>query len=244
MLGNNPVSRDVSGEDFEQGYFQSERVEVEGDGRAILKRNSGFDSFSDDEYWEGQDKTAFAEADAYEVAKEMGYEDLVPPTRLRVERGQYHSIQLWVEDSDTLANKVRYGDGPPTVPAEQVKALMILDAVVGNADRHEQNLLVDRNNNLVGIDHGLSFTGSRPPNREVFRAQGSFRTYIFNKIRTGPFSFTDEDRERVRRVRNNVDILDLIRSDFGDAEADAFRARCDELINYGDEYIDYGGNLE
>lgn len=88
------------------------------------------------------------EAAAWELAKLVGLEDLVPPTVKRtLVGGKDVSIQLWSEgatakqDYDGIRDRVRAA---------------AFDYVIGNEDRHRENWLSSQNGKIVLIDNGLS----------------------------------------------------------------------------------------
>jgi hypothetical protein len=99
---------------------------------------------------------ASSERGAYIVAELLGF-DNVPPTVLREIDGDKGSLQLWIEDAESLAELgARRGPLPPRF-TEQMAAIAALDKLVYNVDRHPRNILVGRDGTLWMIDHTQAF---------------------------------------------------------------------------------------
>ncbi len=112
-----------------------------------------------------------------EVARSFGW-DLVPPTTWR-EEGPFGAgmCQVWVEavDADPVGlfaqgqvpggwrevAEGRDADGSTIVlahePSTSMQRLVILDALVNNADRKGGHILRRADGSLAGIDHGVTF---------------------------------------------------------------------------------------
>jgi len=90
------------------------------------------------------------EAAAYEVAKVVGMDDLVPPTVVREVNGKEGSLQLFCSGVPAMAHRPlgRY-DGE--VDSKRAAAF---DFIMGNTDRHLGNWLV-KGDKLRLIDNGL-----------------------------------------------------------------------------------------
>jgi hypothetical protein len=105
------------------------------------------------------DRTAYLrEAAAYEVAKIVGMEDLVPATVVREIDGELGSVQEFIADADSdhgmydTEDIMDVGDFP-----DDVVRAAAFDFVIGNTDRHSGNWLIKKNGKVVLIDNGLSF---------------------------------------------------------------------------------------
>lgn len=93
------------------------------------------------------------EVAASDVARILGFGDLVPPTAFRAHAGRDGSLQQFVPDAmeaRTLTDHYRY-DGD-----DDAARAAVFDYLIGNTDRHPGNWLV-RNGKLALIDNGLSF---------------------------------------------------------------------------------------
>lgn len=124
------------------------RVELEGVSAAcVYKPIAG-----ERPLWDFPDGTlAFREVAAYLVSESTGW-DLVPPTVLR--DGPYGTgmCQLWV-DVDEQVDVVALSRS--THP--DLARMVVLDAVINNADRKGGHLLPWPSGHVQGIDHGVCF---------------------------------------------------------------------------------------
>jgi len=97
-----------------------------------------------------------SEVAAYELDRllEMG---MVPPTVERRIEGDRRSIQLWVENTQSL--KKLEGQTAPDIGAwnRQVYRQRIFDDLIINDDRNAGNILVDQAWNVILIDHSRAF---------------------------------------------------------------------------------------
>ena len=93
------------------------------------------------------------EVAAWQLAKNLGpeYSSLVAPCVLTSINGKLGSIDYGVSGKDL------HTAGVTGVPAGQMRAVAFFDALVGNQDRHPQNVLVD-NRGVSLIDHGYAFS--------------------------------------------------------------------------------------
>jgi len=93
------------------------------------------------------------ETAAYVVSRALGW-DLVPPTVLREGSRGLGSVQFFVQhDADqhyfTVQANARF--------APTLRRLALFDAITNNADRKSGHCLIDADNRLWAIDHGLCF---------------------------------------------------------------------------------------
>lgn len=102
--------------------------------------------------WDFPDGTlCYREVLAYHVSQALGWE-LVPATVLRDGPHGIGSLQLFVEH-DPAVNYFSLDDRY----VAQLQRFAMFDALINNADRKGGHLLLDRNDKLWGIDHGLAF---------------------------------------------------------------------------------------
>jgi len=192
--------------------------------------------------WDFPDGTlAGREVATFLVSEATGWA-LVPPTVLRdgpLGRGM---CQLWIESRDpsALVDVVprarvpagwlpvlegRGGSGEAVVVAhaddDRLRRLAVLDAVVNNADRKGGHLLLDDEDHLYGVDHGI-----------CFHREDKLRTVLWGWAGE---PLTDETVEVLRRLRADLDgalgedlALHLTRR-----EVTAARARVDRLLRTG-----------
>lgn len=120
----------------------------------------------------------------------IGRSGLGPFTWDREELG---SIQEWVDGRNT----------EPPAPAD-IMRMGILDAVVGNLDRHRGNHLITAAGHLVAIDHGLSFT------RDPIGPNGvpSLRSWAMAEMTSG--ALTNAEQEAVALRLERINIPDLL----------------------------------
>lgn len=89
---------------------------------------------------------------AYLMDKHMGGITNVPETVIRdaPPRGGRSMVHRWV-DGETLVTKWH------DIPKNRVNDFAFYDSVIGNLDRHKGNVLIGKNNSVIGIDHGMAF---------------------------------------------------------------------------------------
>lgn len=69
------------------------------------------------------------------------------------------SCQRFVPDATTMGRKIIRGESTDSIDKDDLKRLAILDIIIGNQDRHLDNILISENH-AIGIDHGLSMSRS------------------------------------------------------------------------------------
>ncbi|MEM1246729.1 MAG: hypothetical protein AAGK22_10165 [Acidobacteriota bacterium] len=98
---------------------------------------------------------------AYELSQLLEL-NRVPPTVLRTIDGQEGTVQLWIEGAKTDAALIQ-SPGPESGNAGlrhlQKQVMLVFDNLVYNFDRHQNNMLFDRDQRLWFIDHTRSFRG-------------------------------------------------------------------------------------
>lgn len=123
-----------------RGFFESQRVHIEDDGYAIRKPDtSHFDIKS----------LSKREAFADDVDELLGT-NIVPTTVWR--ESDNASFQEMIDDCKPACAAASGW----VVDPEDFGKQGLLDAVLGNTDRHDGNFLITRSGKLVSIDHGLS----------------------------------------------------------------------------------------
>jgi len=100
---------------------------------------------------------------AYRLDKYLGL-NMVPPTVERRFRGNRGSLQLWVEAEMSYGQMVeRKLKVPPAKITDWNRAVSLqrlFDNLIANEDRHNNNVLVTANWQLILIDHSRSFRTS------------------------------------------------------------------------------------
>ncbi len=168
--------------------------------------------------WDFPDGTlAHREVAAYVVSQATGW-DLVPPTVMRTGPFGLGMCQLWVdaEEGVDLAD-LAVSDHPDIV------RMVVLDAVINNADRKGGHLLPRSDGRVQGVDHGVTFS-------------------VEDKLRTLLWQFAgqpcpSEVLDRVRSLRSQLgadldgplaeELLDLLTRE----EVVAAASRIDRLLD-------------
>lgn len=88
---------------------------------------------------------------AYLISEALGW-GLVPPTILRNGPHGRGSIQYFVEHDSESHYFTFEGQHP-----EQIQRIALFDVVINNADRKSGHVLLDKDNRLWAIDHGVCF---------------------------------------------------------------------------------------
>jgi hypothetical protein len=150
---------------------------------------------------------------AWLVSKELGW-GIVPPTVLREGPAGFGAVQLFIEaDEECDIRQV-----VATHPDELMK-IALFDAVVNNTDRKAGHLIVDVENKLWGVDHGICFS-DEPKLRTVIWAFEGDRI---------PDGLLHDLRSFADRGYGADQLGELLNGD----ELDALRSRTDGLIAIG-----------
>ena len=95
------------------------------------------------------------EAAAYELSEAMGF-DLVPPTVLRDGPMGEGSFQWFIEADPNVHYFTMFENRDEL--HDQLKTMAVFDIVANNTDRKGGHVLVDANDHIWGIDHGVCFS--------------------------------------------------------------------------------------
>jgi len=94
--------------------------------------------------------SAESEILAYEFSESIGW-DIVPETIEYTYKGEGGSLQKWVPNSETAMDRREFR------PREWTPRFTIMDALLGNVDRHAGNVLYDEEGKMWAIDNGGAF---------------------------------------------------------------------------------------
>jgi hypothetical protein len=94
---------------------------------------------------------AFRETCAWLVSNSSGW-DVVPPTILRDGPAGPGAVQLWIDVADEVDVLALILTRDP-----RLRPVVLLDAVLNNADRKGGHLLPTRDGRIHGCDHGVCF---------------------------------------------------------------------------------------
>jgi hypothetical protein len=109
-------------------------------------------------FWESHK----AEIAAYKLDRLLGL-GMVPVTVERRVNGDLGSVQFWVQGCRMLKDVDQSACLRPMEFAKQVRRQRVFDDLISNVDRNAGNLLIDREWNLILIDHSRAFASERMP---------------------------------------------------------------------------------
>lgn len=172
--------------------------------------------------WDFPDGTlCYRELAAFLTSEVLGWE-IVPPTVLREAERGLGSVQLFIEH-DTQINYFSYNDKPGDL-LDQLHRFAAFDAMINNADRKGGHCLLDPDNHLWGIDHGIAF-------------------HNVHKLRTVIWEFADQpipapllaDIERLCGELENVEsgYRQQLKKLISNIEIKAFQTRVQNLLKTG-----------
>ena len=152
-----------------EGIFLSARVKIDGDGDAILKSNG----YKGGDIYNLTHGFAYREVAAYQVDQLLGlnvvpltetFEDVDNP--LDKDHGTYHSIQHFVKAKMGVEINSKRDAFNSLIDKTEVSKTFLLDAVMGNPDRHAKNWMVGEGH-FYAIDNGLQMAVSADDPRDV-----------------------------------------------------------------------------
>jgi len=191
-----------------QVSFQNETV------KAVYKPRQG-----EQPLWDFPSNTlSKREMAAYLVSRRLGW-DLVPITVLR-ETGPLGpgSLQLFI-DHDPEIHYFTFTEETRS----QLSPVALFDLLINNADRKGGHLLLDRENKVWLIDHGL-----------CFHEEDKLRTVIWD---FAGLPIPQELLNSIKELRNTLAVPNGLYADLAvylsRAELAALRNRCDQLISEG-----------
>ena len=151
---------------------------------------------------------------AYELSEAMGF-DLVPPTVLRDGPMGEGSMQWFVEADPNLHYFTLFESRDDL--HEQLKTMAVFDIVANNTDRKGGHVLLDSNDHVWGIDHGVCFS-----------ADFKLRTVIWDFATE---NLTERHRAALEAVINQVPLR--VAALLSDDEAEAIVERASWLLEAG-----------
>lgn len=177
---------------------------------------------------------------AYRMDRFLGL-DMVPPTierRFREDRG---SLQLWVDSQMSLKKKE---DDKIKTPSFKVYPWNLatyleraFDNLIGNEDRHMNNILITKDWGLYLIDHSRSFRSSRKfTDQLIYRKGGKEGDKLMLKL---PRAFVDK-----LRGLTAAGLREVLGEYVTDAEIEACLKRRDLILKEVDRLIQANGEAE
>jgi len=236
-------------EDFEYtpGISQSYVVQLTHDGKAIVKPLSTESDYKNEEI-------------VYDLQADLGWnmmpvsvgEKYVSEEGSFLERGEQHySVQQWSEGKRTAGNLYYVEDatqskdwfeyGTEDLDEQSFSRMGLIDAVIGNQDRHMANFLLDRGGEAIMIDHNISFRDWGDNNGEsYYRIADNHYTDLRRRV----FGYDAQSGSLKTRRSDYLSIWDKVNSDkfktkitthFGDQAYNDVLDRINSIPNYLDK---------
>jgi len=186
----------------------------------------------------GPDRWRF-EIAAYRLDVFLGL-DMVPPTVERIFQGKKGSLQLWMEATVSLKNRMAGGPDAPAVGLEawNRKAYLqrVFDSLIANDDRNINNILIaDGDRLMILIDHSRTFRTAAPYDAAlVYGAAGLL------KARDGsPYLFAQLPRAFVEKLRkmDARSVKEAVLGHLDNREVRALLGRRDLVLKEVDDLI-------
>lgn len=166
--------------------------------------------------WDFPDGTlCYRETAAYHVSAALDWH-IVPPTVLRDGPRGLGSVQLYV-DHVPDANYFTLG----TDFADQLQRIAAFDYITNNADRKGGHCLLDRNNKVWAIDHGICFHPAPKLRTVIWDFAG---TPVADSLLNDMQRLADQLNAHTSELRQIVDRL------LTDSEIHAFQARLRRIL--------------
>lgn len=167
--------------------------------------------------------------------------NMVPPTVEARFKGNRGSCMLWVDSEMSLE---RYIERKLKVPPSKIPAFnraaylqRAFDNLIGNEDRHANNILLTKDWRMILIDHSRSFRTSKKYVKELIYTE---------KHKEGPKPMRELPRAFVEKIKTlNYDVIKNIVGDYlTDDEIRAILARKDLILIEIDRLIEKYGERE
>ena len=155
---------------------------------------------------------------AYRVATALGWPN-VPPTVIREGPHGIGSVQLYV-DADFSRHYFNERDNKLT----QYEPVAVFDVLINNADRKGGACLIDANEKVWAVDHGLTFNPLARRRSVMFE---------FNGMPYSEMHLASLDHLSGELRRTESSLASELKSVLDDHEFDSLLSRCDEMIESG-----------
>jgi hypothetical protein len=215
--------------DYQPGYEESHVVELEDGTRAILKPEETGPAG----IWRKTDKEELA----YELSERLGF-DIVPETTIRrMEDGRKASLQRWIEDTEMPNYILENDERWDKADQHRFARMRLLDAIMGNKDRHSGNWLVEDDGTIWAIDHARTFTDVTGNDVDIrLWLQDARRKW---KELTGEepdrlMGITEDDIESVRRLLEDGDFVSEVEERLSRTESNTLIDRIRSVLDVWD----------
>jgi hypothetical protein len=193
----------------------------------------------------GPDRWRF-EIAAYRIDVLLGL-DMVPPTVERAFQGKWGSLQLWMDDTESLKKRLEREAANPAAgggfdwdPKGYIERAF--DSLIANDDRNVNNILIGTGNRMFLIDHSRTFRTVEPFDKTlVFGASGLMRTADGK-----PLPFLKLPRAFVGKIRGleAKAVQDAVKKNLTGREIKALLARRDLVLKEIEALIREKGEAE
>ena len=168
-----------------KGIFKSQAVDIEGDGRAVLKSNGYGEA---DRHGNLDDVSlgfAYREVAAHQIDQLLGL-GVVPFTEeyidsnnpLHNDHGSFHSLQHFIDGSIGRKFNDKRDAYDNLVDKSEVSKTALVDILFNNQDRHDGNWMISKDNHFYAIDNGLSMLSNDTDVVDIARGWGcDFKHY-------------------------------------------------------------------
>jgi uncharacterized repeat protein (TIGR03843 family) len=162
--------------------------------------------------WDFPDGSLAAREMSAYIFSELFEFKIVPPTVLRDGPFGFGMVQLWIDEAQP-ENLIEVAQSR----RDDLRKMIFFDALINNADRKYGHILITKENQILGCDHGISF-------------------HVEDKLRTVLWQFSGEDL-----LASEHQILEQIKdanlNEFKDLltqrEIDAINSRAETLLKIG-----------
>jgi hypothetical protein len=170
---------------------------------------------------------------AYQLDKQLGL-NMIPPTVEKRFKGERGSCQLWIDAMMSLKDKYEKDIQTPSYKVfPWNRALYIqrlLDNLIANEDRHQNQFLITEDWRMILIDHSRSFRTSKKFTKNLIYDE---------KYKEGPRLMKEIPREIYDNLKNlNQEVIKEVVGEYlTDDEIEAVLLRRDLIINWLDKQI-------
>ena len=162
--------------------------------------------------WDFPDGSLAAREMAAYIFSDLFHFDIVPPTVLRDGPYGYGMVQHWIDDAQP-ENLIEIAQ----TENEDLRKMVLFDALINNADRKYGHILIKKNDQILGCDHGITF-------------------HVEDKLRTVLWQFSGD-----KLIASEIQTLEqVIRNDFDlfkelltPEEIEATLNRAEKLLQIG-----------
>ena len=163
---------------------------------------------------------------AYELAKLLGIENMIPPSVERKVGGTSAAVTWWVDDTMmTELERTKKSQQPPDLERwnKQMYVVRVFDQLIYNTDRNLGNLVIDKDWNIWMIDHTRAFR-------------------LMNKLEN-PKNLVQCDKNVLAKLKalDKKAIQERVGKNLTGMEVDGVLKRRDQIVKFFDEEVSKKG---